>query len=178
MLLDMISRNGVRINQLISDLLNATKVIELNIKKVSINKVFDDSLEMAIDRIDLGQVRVEKNYAADICNVAVDEEKIKVAFLNIIVNAIEAMEKNKGVLTLRTKKVGDNCVIEIEDNGSGMDDDTLQKLFEPYFTSKPKGNGLGLTNCQNIIISHRGKISVQSITGKGSIFTVTLKIAE
>ena len=130
------------------------------------------------DRLDLAQVKVKKNYAADICNVAVDEEKIKVAFLNIIVNAIEAMEKNKGVLSLRTKKAGDSCVIEIEDNGSGMDEDTLQKLFEPYFTSKPKGNGLGLTNCQNIIISHRGKISVTSIIAKGTIFTVKLKIAE
>jgi len=173
-LLDMISRNGIRINQLISDLLNATKVIELNIRKVSINKILDDTLEMAADRIDLGQVKVEKKYASDVCDVAVDEEKIKIAFLNIIVNAIEAMEKNKGILTLRTKNAGDNCIIEIEDNGTGMNNDTLQKLFEPYFTSKSKGTGLGLTNCQNIIMSHRGKITVNSIPGKGSIFMVTL----
>jgi len=178
MLLDMISRNGIRINQLISDLLNATKAIELNIKKTNINKVLDRALEMAADRIDLSQVRVEKKYADDICDVSIDEEKIKLAFLNIIVNAIEAMEKNKGVLTLRTKCAGDQCIIEIEDNGSGMDDDTLQKLFEPYFTNKSKGNGLGLTNCQNIIMSHRGKITVQSKLGKGSLFIVTLKIDE
>ena len=59
-----------------------------------------------------------------------------------------------------------------------MDEDTLQKLFEPYFTNKSKGNGLGLTNCQNIIMSHRGKISVQSTVGKGSLFVVTLRIDE
>ena len=178
MLLDMINRNGIRINQLVSDLLNATKAIELNIKKTNINKILDKALEMAADRIDLSQVRVEKKYADDICDVALDEEKIKIAFLNIIVNAIEAMEKNKGILSLRTKNAGDTCVVEIEDNGSGMDDDTLQKLFEPYFTNKPKGNGLGLTNCQNIIISHRGKILVKSNLGKGTIFTVTLKISD
>lgn len=178
MLLDMISRNGIRINQLVSDLLNATKAIELNIKKTNINKVLDRALEMAADRIDLSQVRVEKKYADDICDVSIDEEKIKVAFLNIIVNAIEAMEKNKGVLSLRTKSAGDQCIVEIEDNGSGMDDDTLQKLFEPYFTNKSKGNGLGLTNCQNIIMSHRGKITVQSKAGKGSLFIITLKIDE
>jgi len=177
-LLDMISRNGIRINQLISDLLNATKVIELNIRKVSINKILDDTLELAADRIDLSQVKVEKNYAADVCDVAVDEEKIKVAFLNIIINAIEAMEKNKGILSIRTKNQGDKCIIEIEDNGTGMDEDTLQKLFEPYFTNKSKGNGLGLTNCQNIIISHRGKITVKSVLGKGSVFIVTLKAAD
>ena len=178
MLLDMISRNGIRINQLISDLLNATKAIELNIKKTNINKVLDKALEMASDRIDLSQVRVEKKYADNICDVSIDEEKIKIAFLNIIVNALEAMEKNKGILTLRTKSAGDHCIIEIEDNGNGMDDDTLQKLFEPYFTNKSKGNGLGLTNCQNIIMSHRGKISVQSKVGKGSLFIVTLRIGD
>ncbi len=177
MLLDMISRNGIRINQLISDLLNATKVIELNIRKVSINKILDDTIEMAADRIDLSQVKVEKKYATDICEVAVDEDKIKVAFLNIIVNAIEAIEKSKGILTLRTQKTGDKCIIEIEDNGTGMDEDTLQKLFEPYYTSKSNGNGLGLTNCQNIIMSHTGKVRVKSTLGKGSIFIVTLKIA-
>ena len=98
--------------------------------------------------------------------------------MNIILNAVEAMEKNKGILTLRTKKEGDKCLIQIEDNGSGMDEDTLQRLFEPYFTNKPKGNGLGLTNCQNIILSHRGKIEVKSKLGKGSVFTVIFKIED
>jgi len=176
MLLDMIGRNSIRINQLVSDLLNATKIIELNIRPVNINKILDETLEMAADRLDLSQVKVEKNYATDVCHVAVDEEKIKIAFLNIIVNAIEAMEKSKGILLLRTKNGGDTCIIEIEDNGNGMDDDTLQKLFEPYFTSKPNGNGLGLTNCQNIILSHGGNITVKSTLRKGTSFFVTLKM--
>ncbi len=178
MLLDMIGRNSIRINQLVSDLLNATKVIELNIRPVSINKILDETLEMAADRLDLSQVKVEKNYATDMCDVLVDEEKIKIALLNIIVNAIEAMEKNKGILSLRTKNDGDTCIVEIEDNGNGMDEDTLQKLFEPYFTSKPNGNGLGLTNCQNIILSHRGNITVKSTLRKGTSFKVTLKMVD
>ena len=178
MLLEMINRNSTRINQLVSDLLNATKAIELNLQKVNINKILDDTVLMAADRIELDGVRVDKNYANDVCHVTADEKIIKVAFLNIIVNAIEAMEKNKGILTLRTKRDGDKCLIQIEDNGSGMDDDTLQRLFEPYFTSKSKGNGLGLTNCQNIILSHRGKIEVKSQLGKGSTFTIILKIED
>jgi signal transduction histidine kinase len=177
-LLDMISRNSIRINQLVSDLLNATKVIELNIRQVSINKILDETLEMAADRIDLSQVKVEKNYANDVCTVSVDEEKIKIAFLNIIVNAIEAMEKNKGILSIRTKKEADTCIIEIEDNGNGMDEDTLQKLFEPYFTSKSNGNGLGLTNCQNIILSHRGNITVRSTLRKGTSVVVLLSLED
>jgi len=178
MLLDMIKRNAVRINQLVSDLLSATKIIELHIKAVNINKVLDETLAMAADRIDLSKIKVEKNYFPGDCDVDVDEQKIKVAFLNIIVNGIESMEKNKGVLKIRTKKDGDKCVIEIEDNGSGMDDDTQQKLFDPYFTNKLNGNGLGLTNTHNIIMSHKGKIAVQSKQGEGSLFKIILKEAE
>jgi len=175
MLLDMINRNAIRINQLVSDLLNATKIIELNIETTGINKILDETLALAADRIDLSKIKVEKNYLPEDCNVAVDGQKMKVAFLNIIVNGIEAMEKNKGVLKLITRKAGDKCIIEIEDNGSGMDEDTLQKLFDPYFTNKSKGNGLGLTNTQNIIISHRGRIAVRSSQGTGSVFQIILK---
>jgi signal transduction histidine kinase len=178
MLLDMINRNAVRINQLVSDLLNATKIIELHIKKLNINKILDETLSMAEDRIDLSKIKVEKSYFPGECDVDVDEQKIKVAFLNIIVNGIESMEKSKGVLKLRTKREGDKCVIEIEDNGSGMDEDTQQKLFDPYFTNKSNGNGLGLTNTQNIIMSHKGKIAVQSKPGHGSLFKIILAAAE
>jgi signal transduction histidine kinase len=174
MLLDMINRNAIRINQLVSDLLNATKTIELNIKTADINMILDETLALAADRLDLSKIKVEKNYYPGECNVDVDDQKIKVAFLNIIVNGIEAMEKNKGVLKLNTRKEGDKCIIEIEDNGSGMDEDTVQKLFDPYFTNKSNGNGLGLTNTQNIIMSHRGKISVQSKQGEGSLFKIIL----
>ena len=100
----------------------------------------------------------------------VDKEKIKLAFLNIIVNAIEAMEKDKGVLTIRTFKQGNKCIVEFSDNGTGMDEDTVQKLFDPYFTSKANGNGLGLTNTQNIILNHKGNINVRSKVGQRIIF--------
>ncbi len=176
MLLTMISRNTVRINQLVSDLLNATKFLQLSIEKVNINDLLDASLEMAHDRIRLHNIRVEKKYSDEVCGVMVDPEKIKIAFLNIIINAIEAMEKNKGVLQIRTERSDKKCIVEIRDNGSGMDDDTLQNLFEPYFSSKVKGNGLGLTNSQNIILNHKGTIHVTSQPGEGSSFVISLEL--
>ncbi len=96
--------------------------------------------------------------------------------LNIIVNAIEAMEKDKGVLQVQSRREGSKCIIEIRDNGKGMDEEVLQKLFEPYFTSKMKGNGLGLTNTQNIILNHKGKITVYSKPGKGALFVIALDL--
>ena len=86
------------------------------------------------------------------------------------------MEKNNGILQLKTQKQGNKCLIEIKDNGVGMDEDTLQKLFEPYFTAKQKGSGLGLTNTQNIILNHGGNIKVYSKQGQGSTFIVRLDV--
>ncbi len=175
-LLDMINRNAVRINQLVSELLNATRSVQLDIQKVNIIQLLDETLAMARDRIELNHIKVEKNYTDD-CLIGVDTEKIKFAFLNIIVNAIEAMEKNNGVLQVSVKKEGQKCVVEISDNGKGMDEETLQRIFEAYFTDKQKGNGLGLTNTQNIILSHEGSIKVKSQAGKGSVFTIILDLA-
>lgn len=174
LLLDMIGRNVTRINQLVSELLNSTRFAQLEYASSDINEVLDETLELAKDRIELSRIKVEKSYDPDICEILMDKEKIKLAFLNIIVNAIEAMPQEAGVLQINTSKSGDRCIVEIKDNGSGMDEDTLQKLFEPYFTGKPKGNGLGLTNTQNIILNHKGNIFVTSQKGNGSTFIVTL----
>jgi len=176
-LFEMVQRNSNRINQLITDLLNSTKFAELSTVKLSVNKLVDEALEQAKDRIALHNIAVEKKYSTTIGEVAVDAEKLKIAFLNIIVNAIEAMEPGKGILTLTTRTEHNKCVIEIADNGAGMDKESLGRLFEPYFTSKPKGNGLGLTNTQNIILNHKGTIQAESEKGKGTVFIITLDFA-
>jgi signal transduction histidine kinase len=176
MLLDMVKRNGLRINQLISNLLHATKFSELKFEKTDLNDIIDQALELAEDRINLKRIHVEKNYDNSIPAIGVDEEKLKIAFLNIIMNAVEAMETDSGVLKLSTENLQNKCRIVFGDNGTGMNDETLSKLFEPFFTSKEKGNGLGLTNTQNVILNHKGKIEVESTEGKGSTFIVTLDL--
>jgi signal transduction histidine kinase len=175
-LLGMIGRGVSRINQLVSDLLNSTRMEQLEIVPVNINQLLDEALELAQDRIELNHIKVEKYYDKDICEIQVDKEKMKLAFLNIIVNAVEAMKSDMGILELRTFKQRNKCVVEIKDNGIGMDEETMQKLFEPYFTGKPKGNGLGLTHTQNIILNHKGSIHVRSKPGNGSTFIVTLNL--
>jgi signal transduction histidine kinase len=80
------------------------------------------------------------------------------------------------VLKISTGILQHFCVIDITDNGIGMDENSLTKLFEPYFTSKPKGNGLGLANTQNIIFNHKGTINVSSTLGKGTTFIIRLSL--
>lgn len=172
--LDIIARNSKRINHLINDLLNATKFTELKYEAANINEVLDETLDFAGDRAQLNKIRIEKKYTKDIPAVKVDRERIKIAFLNIIMNAIESMHSETGVLLLETTTKNNSCVINISDNGKGMDAETLSKIFDPYFTSKSRGNGLGLTNTQNIILNHKGKIAVSSELGKGSVFAISL----
>ncbi len=94
--------------------------------------------------------------------------------LNIIINAVEAMTPGKGLLTLQTAKQRDKAVITITDNGPGIPEDTRTRLFDPFFTNKPKGTGLGLTSTQNIIMNHKGTVHVESEMGEGSVFTIIL----
>ncbi len=176
-LLEMIDRNVMRINQLITDLLNSSKFAELNYETISVNKLLDQSLELAMDRVLLKKIKVEKNYGRKIPDISIDVSKMEIAFLNIIVNAIEAMPVENGILTLRTEERNNKCVVTISDNGIGMDKETLSKLFEPYFTNKQKGNGLGMTNTQNIILNHKGTVEVKSEIGKGSSFIISLNFA-
>ena len=172
----MITRNSNRINELISDLLNSTKAAQLTFVKVNINDILNQSLGFAQDRIDLKRIKVIKNYT-NLCLILVDIEKINIAFLNIIVNAIEAMESEKGKLTLTTENKNNKCVVTISDNGKGMDKESLSKLFEAFFTTKEKGNGLGLTNTQNIILSHHANIYAESEEGNGSSFIISFNYA-
>jgi len=175
-LFEMISRNSNRINQLISNLLDSTRISELQYIKSSINDVLDSSLEFASDRVELKQIKVVKDYDKDIYPILVDQEKIKIAFLNIIVNAIEAMDDG-GTLHLSTETRNNRCVTKITDTGKGMSKEDVARLFEPYFTTKEKGTGLGLTNTQNIILAHNGKIRVESELGKGTSFTISFNFA-
>ena len=175
-LFGIIDRNSNRINKLISDLLNSTKFTELRFTTVAVNDILDESLAMAKDRIELNHVFIKKNYTTK-CKLNIDTGKIKIPFLNIIINAIEAMEPGKGVLEITTKEEGGKCVIKITDNGKGMDAEELSKIFEPYYTNKSKGHGLGLTNTQNIIFNHQGTISVESEEGRGTSFIIKLIVA-
>jgi signal transduction histidine kinase len=176
-LFDMISRNSHRINQLISDLLSSTKFSELNFEKLAVNELLEEALKEAEDRIQLNDVVLKKSYGINMPDIAVDKEKMKTALLNIIINGLESMEgKENKVMKIETSLDQEHhlCLIKITDTGSGMDEESLSKLFEPYFTSKQNGNGLGLTNTQNVVLNHKGNIYVDSELGVGTLFTISL----
>lgn len=177
LMIEMITRNATRINDLVSELLHSTRFSELKLSPSSINEVLEKALDLANDRINLKEIHVHKKYSPNIARVDLDFEKMKIAFLNIIINAIEAMEPGNGLLEIGSFARNQKCLIYIKDNGLGMDKEELSRVFEPYFTSKENGNGLGLTNTQNIILNHKGNIHVESTLGKGTAFIISLNCA-
>ena len=176
-LIDVILRNCNRINQLVSQLLDSTKFAELNLQKNSISTLLDEALDQVNDRIELNGIKISKNYQAEPSMILVDGEKIKIAFINLLVNAIEAMERGKGILRLNTFFNSNFAGIEICDNGPGIPKENLERIFEPFFTEKVGGSGLGLTNTQNIIFSHGGSIRAKSEEGKGTCFLIKLNLS-
>ena len=172
MYLGIIRRNSQRINDLISELLNSSKPTEIELKPTAIQQVLDRSLQQAQDRLALKNIRLLKNYECN-CQLRLDEAKMEIAFTNIIMNAIEAMQENHGVLKVATAYQDDRCLVRISDNGTGIPREHLGRLFEPYFTSKNNGIGLGLAATLNIIQSHKATIEVESEVGQGTTFTLS-----
>ena len=171
---DIIYRNSGRINELIKELLDSSRPTEMQLKDCVLQSVIDEIVNAAKDRINLKNIELQLDYPSELINVYVDFNKMVIALLNILINAVEAIEIEKGRISIKVKKDKDNAIIEITDNGSGISEDKIPRLFEPYYTSKRNGIGLGLASTLNIIQAHNGSIEVTSEPGKSTTFAVTL----
>ncbi|MBL7920161.1 MAG: response regulator [Bacteroidia bacterium] len=173
--ISIIERNGKRINILIEDLLNATRFDTINIGDLYIHDLLNETFLNVQDRAKLKEISIEKDIQENIL-IKGDKEKLMIALLNILVNAIEAVDKTAGKLKISTSVNGENVNLTISDNGKGIPQQDINKLFEPFFTSKQGGTGLGLTATHTIISKHDGAIKVMSEINKGTSFIITLPL--
>lgn len=173
-LIETIKNSCSRINLLITELLESTRFTELEVKKYPLNQLLEEAIKEIEERIRLKNIKLIKQLSPEIGDVNVDVSKVKIAFVNIMVNAIEALDHDYSVLKVKSAIKANKCQVEISDNGVGIPQDKLDRLFEPFYTSKTSGSGLGLTNTQNIIYSHGGTIRVQSKKGMGTTFFIAL----
>ena len=175
---EIIQRNGKRIGDIITELLNSSRVSSpIKMEPMPLQEVLNNAIAAAEDRLTLKKIHLEKKFAVPDAIAMINEEKIRMALLNIIINAIEAMEEEKGKLDIILSSTEDEHVLEIKDNGCGISEENMQRLFEPYFTSKRNGMGLGLASTLNIIQSHNAHVDVKSELGKGTSFLLGFKKA-
>jgi two-component system sensor histidine kinase AtoS len=131
---------------------------------------------MVQDQLNQQEISMQKYLDLNLPRLKFDPQQLKQVLINIIQNAIYSI-KNGGLITIRTFRREDNfAAVEIEDTGIGIPDDVLQDMFNPFFTTKPNGSGLGLSITQRIIHAHGGKIDVKSQVGKGTTFSFVLPI--
>ncbi len=149
----------------IEDLMNFIRDETLKLQKKSLNEILNDAASL-VKKPDTIEIQLpEKDI---ICKC--DPHKIQVVFMNLFTNAIEAME-NVGKITVRTKETGKNVIIEVENSGESISSDVMPRIFDPLFTTKKRGTGLGLPYCKNVIEQHGGTISVNP---NPTVFTITL----
>jgi len=177
-----ITQEGIgHIENFIKELLNFARVSELHVDHFLVEEIIDESIKMIRSSLKLRKVHLEKEVQKDLPHVLVDGDKLRQVFLNILHNACEAVEEGGKIkISLsQTEKTEDrNVKIEISDNGTGIPDKDWENIFEPFYTTKSTGIGLGLANARKIIEQHKGSIRVMKKRGKGACFQILIPCRE
>ncbi|HTZ40777.1 MAG TPA: ATP-binding protein, partial [Syntrophales bacterium] len=165
------------LEKLVSDILVFARPTEPEMHLADLGMCLESALAMAEREVEKKRIQVQMQFDDRIPPLSFDSSMMQQAFLNLFLNAIDAMEDN-GVLTIRAGLAeGTGQVrIEIVDNGAGIDEASLPHVFNPFFTTKKYGTGLGLSQVKKIVDQHRGSVEVQSRRGEGTKVIVLLPV--
>lgn len=172
--IDLIKRNSERINKLITDLLNTTKETKLSKEPYDLKLVVEEACELIKDRIILKKINLHIEGLDDGVQIPMDAERMRIAILNIFTNAIEAMDESESRELKISLKHGQGNQIQLDicDTGRGMTEDIQRRIFEPFYTGRSGGMGLGMTAVMNILNAHDTQIHLESKLGEGSCFSI------
>jgi PAS domain S-box-containing protein len=174
---DVVNEEVERLNRIVVDFLFAVRPMNTELEDRDLNEIVHDLLEFVRFELEEAGVAIEENLGSDLPSLEIDEKYLKQALLNIVKNAISAMPGG-GIMTVSTYQQADTVILKVADNGEGMSDEVLNKIFEPYFTTKDFGSGIGLTMVYKVVKEHMGDISVASQEGKGTSFTINFPIPQ
>lgn len=164
-------------NNIITNILEHARIGKPSLENVHIKRVIEEAILTIAQQGSFNNIEIKKNIPENLPEQYLDILQLKQVLMNMFINAAEAMVGG-GYLTINVLKKNEQIIIEISDTGVGIEKDNLDKLFEPFFSTKVKGVGLGLAICKEIIENHKGRITVESKLGKGTMFTVTLPISQ
>jgi PAS domain S-box-containing protein len=166
-----------RLNRIVVDFLFAVRPMDMDLQESSLNALVQELTEFVRFELEEAGIALVLELDDKLPLVALDDRFMKQALLNLVNNAKAAMPAG-GRLTIRTEALGEEVRLSVIDTGAGIPEADLPKIFEPYFTTKETGSGLGLTLVFKIIREHQGEISVKSREGEGSIFIITLPVPQ
>jgi len=171
-----------RIDRIVESLLGFARATAMNFELTDIKDILEENLKYFADKAKEAEVKIVRDYQA-VPLVEVDRGQLSQVFSNLMLNAIQAM-RGGGQLTVSLKPgkivegVVRNIKVQVTDTGYGIAEEKLKKLFDPFYTTKHGGTGLGLTISHSIVDGHKGYISVESKVGKGTSFTITLPVSQ
>ena len=175
--LDIVNEEVDRLNGIIVDFLFAVRPMDVNLVAQNLNDLVHELFEFIHYELEEQKIRLEFNLDDRMPELQLDVKYMKQALLNIVKNAISAMPEG-GTLRVETIARDDQVELSIRDTGVGIPEENMTKIFEPYFTTKDFGSGLGLTLVYKIIKEHQGEINLESREGEGSTFTITLPVPQ
>lgn len=172
-----------RLEDTINSFLFSVRKLELNLEEININSLILSTVDFLKYEIENNNINIEIKFDKDNLILRIDERYIKQSLINIIQNAIDSiLEKNeknyKKEIQIKLKTIDNYALIIVKDNGIGIKEDMLPKIFEPYFTTKRHGTGLGLTNVARIIEAHNGNINIESEYNKGAEVIIKLPLLQ
>lgn len=169
-----------RINSIAVDFLFAVKPMKVNFEKCSFNEIVNKVVRIAEAELQENGILLDLHLSTSMPNVLMDVGLMQQALLNLVKNGIQAMEGTcrEKKITISTYLDGANAILSVKDSGCGMTEKQMEKIFEPYFTTKSNGTGLGLTVLFKIIKEHNGDIHVHSVKNEGSEFVISLPIPQ
>ena len=162
-----------RLDSIVTLFLRAIRPSRPQLSPENINAIVDESVRFFGPEIKDRDMVVEQELRSDLPLVQVDRDQMKQAFYNVIKNSLEAM-KRRGILRIRTDMDGNHVIVSFTDTGGGISAENLSRVFEPYFTTKSSGSGLGLLIVRRIVREHGGELAIESSEGKGVTITIRL----
>jgi two-component system, sporulation sensor kinase E len=165
-----------RLDSIVAQFLRAIRPTRPQMQPENINAIVEEAVRFLAPEIKDRDVVVEQELRADLPMLDLDRDQMKQAFYNVIKNSFEAM-KSRGILRIRTDMDESHVMISFTDTGGGISAENLSRVFEPYFTTKPSGTGLGLLVVRRIVREHGGELSIESSEGKGLTLTIRLPYA-
>lgn len=172
---DEILKQTERVSLITRNLLTFAREQTLNSEQVNLNPLLEDILSQLSHQVSMTKIQLRKDFSATLPDVEGDRERLRQVFTNILLNAVQAMN-GQGTLSLSSHADDRDVRITIKDSGPGLSDENREKIFNPFFTTKSNGTGLGLSVSYGIVQAHSGSIEVTSSEGEGAVFQVLLPL--
>ena len=166
-----------RLDYIVTQFLQAIRPSPAQLKPTALNDVVRETMELLMPEIENRGITMKEKLARRLPLVPLDPAQIKQVLVNLVKNAIQAMTRG-GTLTLQTDSGVDGVVLTVADTGGGIPQEQINRIFEPFYTTKKKGSGLGLMIVQRIVREHQGRIELESHVGQGTVFRVWLPLHE